>query len=218
MNTNRSTRAYALLTSLASAVVFIAAMTDPGIAAAQETPWALRVGVLDLQPANKSDAGGPLSLPADDLHVNSKAFPEFDVFYTFTPNIVAELVLTYPQKQEVTLGGADIGSFKHLPPSLVAQYHFLPGQQLDPYVGAGVNLTWISSVHLLNGAADLKKISVGAALDIGCDVNLDKRWFVNADVKYITPLQTDVSVAGLGKVTTAKLDPFLYGVGVGYRF
>jgi len=25
-------------------------------------------------------------------------------------------------------------------------------------------------------------------------------------------------VTGVGKVTTAKLDPFLYGIGVGYRF
>lgn len=188
-----------------------------GVAAAQDSGWSVRLGVLDLQPANKSDAGGPLGLPADVVHINSKVMPEFDIFYTFTPNIVAELVLVLPQKQEVTLAGTDIGSFKHLPPSLVAQYHFLPGQQFDPYLGAGVNFTWITSVHLLNGAADLKKTSVGAAFDVGCDFNVDKRWYVNADVKYITPLQSDVSVLGT-KVTTAKLDPFLYGIGVGYRF
>ena len=202
----------------AAALVAMAGLAAvSGVAAAQDTGWAVRLGVLDLQPANKSDGGGPLSLPADAVHINSKVMAEFDVFYTFTPNIVAELVLVLPQKQEVTLSGTDIGSFKHLPPSLVAQYHFLPGQQLDPYVGAGVNFTWISSVHLLNGAGDLKKTSVGAALDVGCDFNVDKRWFVNADVKYITPLQSDVSVLGT-KVTTAKLDPFLYGIGVGYRF
>jgi outer membrane protein len=209
MNTIRSTVA-------AVALVGLAAVS--GAASAQDTGWAVRLGVLDLHPANKSDGGGPLGLPSDALHVNNKVFPEFDVYYAFTPNIVAELVLTYPQKQEVTLGGADIGSFKHLPPSLVAQYHFLPGQVLDPYVGAGVNFTWISSVHLLNGAADLQKTSFGGVLDIGGDYNIDKRWFVNADVKYIVPLQSDVSVTGVGKVTTAKLDPFLYGIGVGYRF
>jgi outer membrane protein len=209
MNTIRSTAAAAALVGLAAIC---------GTASAQDTGWAVRLGALDLHPANKSDGGGPLALPADAVHVNNKIFPEFDVYYTFTPNIVAELVLTYPQKQEVTLGGADIGSFKHLPPSLVAQYHFLPGQVLDPYVGAGVNFTWITSVHLLNGAADLQKTSFGGVLDIGGDYNIDKTWFVNADIKYIVPLQSDVSVTGVGKVTTAKLDPFLYGIGVGYRF
>jgi outer membrane protein W len=32
---------------------------------------------------------------------------------------------------------------------------------------------------------------VDAALDVGGDVNLDKRRFVNADIKYITPLESD---------------------------
>jgi len=190
---------------------------EPGLAAAQDTGWSARLGVLDLHPANKSDGGGPLGLPADAIHINNKTMAEFDVFYTFTPNIVTELVLVLPQQQEVTLSGTDIGSFKHLPPSLVAQYHFLPGQMFDPYVGAGLNFTWITSVHLLNGAGDLKKTSFGGVLDIGSDFNVDKRWFVNADIKYITPLQSDVSVKGT-KVSTAKLDPFLYGIGVGYRF
>jgi outer membrane protein len=206
MKTIRSALALAAMCGLAAAC---------GVAAAQDSGWSVRVGALDLQPANKSDAFGPV--PADAVHVNSKVFPEFDILYAFTPNIVGELVLTYPQKQEVTLLGTDIGSFKHLPPSLVAQYHFLPGQQFDPYLGAGVNVTWISSVHLLDGAGDLKKTSVGGVLDVGCDFNVDKRWYVNADVKYVAPLRSDVSVLGT-KVTTARLDPFLYGIGVGYRF
>jgi outer membrane protein len=201
--------------STAAAVALVGLAAVSGVASAQDTGWSVRVGALDLHPANKSDAFG--AVPSDAIHVNNKIFPEFDVLYAFTPNIVAELVLTYPQKQEVTLEGTDIGSFKHLPPSLVAQYHFLPGQFFDPYVGAGANFTWITSVHLLNGAADLKKTSFGGVLDIGGDFNVDKRWYVNADIKYITPLQSDVSVGGT-KVTTAKLDPFLYGIGVGYRF
>ena len=203
--------------STVAVVAMVGLVAVPGAASAQDSGWSVRLGVLDLQPANKSDGGGPLNLPADVVHINSKVMPEFDIFYAFTPNIVTELVLVLPQKQEVTLEGTDIGSFKHLPPSLVAQYHFLPGQQFDPYLGAGVNVTWITSVHLLDGAGDLKKTSFGGVLDVGSDYNVDKRWFVNADVKYVIPLQSDVSVLGT-KVTTAKLDPFLYGIGVGYRF
>jgi outer membrane protein len=209
----------------AIAAALVAAAVVPGLAGAQETPWSVRVGLTELHMANKSDAFTALGLnfPADSVHVNNKAIPEFDIYYTYSPNIVAQLVLTVPQKQEVTLygptNGADLGSFKHLPPSLVAQYHFLPGQQLDPYVGVGVNFTWISSVHLsvAGNQLDLKKSSFGAVLDIGGDFNVDKRWFVNADIKLITPLQSDVSVGGT-KLTTAKLDPILYSLGVGYHF
>jgi len=200
------------------AVLALALAASTGAQASDESgPWAVRVGILELHSANKSDGGGPLGLPADAIHVSNKAFPEVDVLYAFTPNIVAELVLTYPQKHEVTLGGTDIGSFKQVPPSLLGQYHFLPGGLLDPYVGAGINFTWISSVHLLNGAGDLKKTSVGGVLDLGLDYRIDARWFANLDVKLITPLQSDVSVGGT-KVSTVKVNPMLYGLGVGYRF
>jgi len=199
----------------AIAAALAAAAVVPGLAGAQETPWSVRVAVTDLQPANKSDAFS--TVPADSIHVSSKVLPEFDIYYTYSLNIVAELVLTVPQKHEVTLSGADLGSFKELPPTLLGQYHFMPGQQIDPYVGAGVNFTWISSVHLAGGALDLKKSSFGLALEAGADFNLDKRWYVNANVKYVNPLQTDVSSGG-SKLTTVKVDPFLYSLGVGYHF
>jgi outer membrane protein len=211
--------------STAAAVALFGLAVFSGVATAQETPWSVRLGVTDLHPANKSDAFSALGLnfPADAVHVNNKVIPEFDIYYAFTPNIVAELVLTTPQKQEVTLGGptngADLGSFKHLPPSLLAQYHFLPGQVFDPYIGAGVNFTWISSVHMsvAGNTLDLKKSSFGAIFEVGGDVNLDKRWYLNGNIKLITPLQSDVSVGGT-KLTTAKLNPLLYSLGVGYHF
>ena len=55
-----------------------------------------------------------------------KTIPELDISYFFTPNIAAELVLTVPQEHRVYLNGTDIGSFKHLPPTLTLQYHFMP--------------------------------------------------------------------------------------------
>ncbi len=198
-----------------AAAALVAAAVIPSLAGAQETPFSVRLGVTNLQPANKSDAFS--TVPADAIHVTSKTLPEIDLYYTFTPNIVAELVLTYPQSHDVTLSGTNIGSFKELPPTLLGLYHFLPKQQFDPYVGVGLNFTWITDVHLASETLDLKKSSFGAALDVGVDYNVDKRWFVNADIKYITPLQSDVTAGG-NKVTTVKVDPFLYSIGVGYHF
>lgn len=181
---------------------------------AQEGPWMVRLRAVSLQPADKSDAAP--GLPADAIHVSSKTIPEVDFSYFFTPNLAAELVLTVPQEHDVTLAGTKIGTFKQLPPTLLAQWHFLPGQTFNPYVGLGVNLTLISDVKLAGGALDLDKTSVGPAVQVGADIRLAPQWYLNADVKYVQ-IRSDVKAGG-AKVTTVKVDPMLYGVGVGYRF
>lgn len=195
--------------------LMLAALTLCGAATAQESPWLVRVRALQLEPANKSDQVGGVGA-SDRLHVSSKTMPDVDVSYFFTPNWAAELVLTYPQKHTVTLDGAGIGTFKHLPPTLTAQYHFMPGAQVNPYLGAGVNYTLISKVNLLNGGASLEHDSVGLALQAGFDVKIDDRWSFNVDVKKIQ-IGSDVMIGG-AKASHVKVDPLLFGVGVGYRF
>ncbi|AMP02230.1 outer membrane insertion C-terminal signal domain protein [Collimonas arenae] len=186
-----------------------------GNATAQESPWQVRVRADYLKPANKSDAVGGIGA-SDRLQVNDKTIPEVDISYFFTPNWAAELVLTYPQKQDVTLDGQKIGTFKHLPPTLTLQYHFLPDALFSPYVGAGVNYTRISSVDLLNGAGRLDNSSWGLALQAGVDYKLDKNWSLNLDVKKVQ-IRSDV-YAGGEQISRVKIDPWLIGVGVGYRF
>jgi outer membrane protein len=127
-------------------------------------------------------------------------------------------VLTVPQEHDVTLNGVKLGTFKHLPPTLTAQWRFLPGATFNPYVGAGLNLTLISDVKLAGGALDLDKSSVGLAAQVGADIKIAPSWYLNVDVKYVQ-IKSDVKVAATGaKVTTVKVDPMLYGVGIGYRF
>lgn len=182
---------------------------------AQESPWLVRVRAVHIDPADKSDPVGGTGA-SDRLHVSSKWIPEVDISYFLTPNWAAELVLTYPQKHDVMLDGQRIGSFKHLPPTLLAQYHFLPGAQFDPYVGAGINYTLISKVDILNGAGRLEHDSIGAALQAGVDFRIDAKWSVNLDVKKVQ-IRSDVDINGV-RASRVKIDPVLLGVGVGYRF
>jgi outer membrane protein len=192
-----------------------AALAAPALRA-EESPWMLRLRAVQLQPANKSDAA--TGIPADAIHVSSKTIPEVDFSYFFTKNFSAELVLTVPQQHDVTLSGAKIGTFKHLPPTVSAQWQFLPGQTVNPYVGAGLNYTLISDVKLASGALDLDKSSLGLAAQAGVDFKVAKNCFVNLDVKFVQ-IKSDVKVAATGaKVTTVKVDPMLYGIGIGYRF
>jgi outer membrane protein len=182
---------------------------------AQESPWLVRVRAVHIDPADKSDPVGGTGA-SDRLHVSSKWIPEVDISYFLTPNWAAELVLTYPQKHDVTLDGQRIGTFRHVPPTLLAQYHFLPGAQFDPYVGAGINYTLISKVDILNGAGRLEHDSIGAALQAGVDFRIDGKWSVNLDVKKVQ-IRSDVDINGV-RASRVRIDPVLLGAGVGYRF
>jgi outer membrane protein len=195
-------------------IAIAAATLTAGAAFAQESPWMVRARAVHIDPADRSSPIGGVT-ESDLITVSKKTIPELDISYFFTPNWAAELVLTYPQKHTVKVDGASIGSFKHLPPTLTLQYHFLPNATFSPYLGAGINYTRISSVKLDNDI-NLEKNSWGLALQAGFDVKLNRNWSINVDVKKVQ-IRSDVSMAG-EQISRVKLDPVLFGVGVGYRF
>lgn len=157
---------------------------------------------------------GQNGMPAEVL-ADSRWIPEVDITYFLTDRISTELVLTWPQKVDISVDGADAGSVNALPPTLLAQYHLPAVGKLQPYVGAGVNLTLFSKRGLLAGAARTDKSSVGFAAQIGVDVPLNERWSLNADIKYID-MDTGVHVSGT-KIGTLDLNPWVASVGFGYR-
>ena len=197
------------------AVAAVCAMTSGAAFAQQaEGPWLVRVRAVNLDSANKDSTGL-------DLSVNNKVIPELDISYFFTPNIAAELILTYPQKHDLRSGGVDIGSLKHLPPTLLAQYHFTNFGGFKPYVGVGINYTNFSSGNFAPAVQaalnpSIKRNSWGAALQVGFDSPLTKQLSLNFDVKKVY-IKTDV-YSGDVKAGTFKVDPVLVGVGLGYRF
>ncbi|QPF72325.1 OmpW family protein [Roseateles sp. DAIF2] len=182
--------------------------------ATAEGPWLVRARVVHLDSANKDSTGL-------NLAINNKAIPEVDISYFFTPNWAAELILTYPQKHDLKAGGNKIGSLKHLPPTLSLQYHFAPSATFRPYVGAGINYTRFSSVNFDPAvqaalAPSIKKNSYGLSLQAGADIEIAKNLYLNVDIKKVK-IDTDVSSKG-SKVGSFKVDPVLFGIGLGMRF
>ena len=180
------------------AVAVLCALTSGAAFAQQaESPWLVRVRAVHLDSANKDSTGLGLS-------VNNKTIPEVDISYFFNKNVAAELILTVPQKHDLSssvLGGR-IGSLKHLPPSLLLQYHFdAPG--FKPYVGAGVNYTRFSNVNLPAGV-DIDRNSWGGALQVGVDIPLSKNLYLNFDVKKVY-IKTDVFAGGAKAGTFGNL-------------
>lgn len=201
------------------AMVLLAAAGVLSATAAQaEGPLLVRARAVYLDYDNKNTQGldevGVGKVGADNLWI-----PEVDFSYFFTKNIAAELVLTYPQKVDIKTGAlGTIGHVDVLPPSLLLQYHFTDLGAFKPYVGLGVNYTVFTkkSFNTALGKISVDRDSVGVAAQVGADYLIDKNWSVNVDVKYIK-MDTDVELGG-AKLGNLKLDPFTYGIGVGYRF
>lgn len=197
-----------LIAPVALAAALVAALP---VQAQDSGSFIVRARAVHLDSANKDSTGLGLT-------INNKWLPEVDISYFLTPNFAAELILTYPQKQTVnsTGVGGDIGTFKHLPPTLTFQYHVTGIRGFRPYVGLGVNYTNISSVKILNGAVGLKHNSYGWAAQVGADIPLGGGWLLNLDAKKVK-IGTNVYLNGAdqGKF---KVDPTLLSVGVGYRF
>ena len=198
--------------ALVLAVACGAAM--PLIAQAQNAPWLVRVRAVSLDSENKDSTGL-------DLSINNKIIPEVDISYFFTPQIAAELVLTYPQKHDIRSGGTTIGSLKHLPPTLSLQYHFTEMGAIKPYLGLGLNYTHFSNVEFDPAVVaalhpSIDKNSYGFSVQAGVDYAINKTTYLNLDVKKVQ-IRTDVSSSGV-KVGEFKVDPWLVGLGVGWRF
>ncbi|MBO9661514.1 OmpW family outer membrane protein [Dokdonella sp.] len=187
-----------------------------GAQATEAGDWVVKLGAHQVSPKSNNGRLANGALKAD---VGDDARPTVSLEYFFTPNWGFEVLAALPFEHEVKLNGARAASVKHLPPTLSVQYHFMPGAQVSPFIGVGLNYTRFFSIKekgpLAGANLDLGD-SWGGAVHAGVDVKIDERWSFMADVRWIS-IETDAKVNG-AKVGTVKIDPWVYGVAVGYRF
>jgi outer membrane protein len=198
---------------------------QPAVASDGASPWTVRVRALHIHPASKSDAIPSLAVPTDSISASKKWAPDIDIEYAFNEKVSAELLLTVPQQHTVTvresvLGGpVNIGTFRHLPPTLTVKYRPLGSATLSPYVGVGLNYTRIWDARLAVptvGSLRLDQSSFGLAWQVGADYQLDDHWSASVDLKYVK-IGSDVKL-GATRVSHVNVDPVLVAFGAGYRF
>jgi outer membrane protein len=189
---------------------------------AENSPWMIRARALAVVP---DDSSSQITVIGGEVDVDEAYTPDLDLSYFFTDNMAVELVFFAYSRHDVTakntaVGDIDLGSLDLLPPTLTAQYHFMPQKTFSPYVGAG--LTYVLIPNEDSGAATAVRYDdgvVGFALQAGFDYFFDEHWCLNFDVKKVW-VGVDVEVDALGTTVTTSVDvdPWLFGVGVGYRF
>ena len=178
-----------------------------------EYKWKARFRFIGALPPSSS-----YDLSGTDVKLSAAFVPEVDFTYFFTKNIAAELILgTTKHTVKTDNHGAEtkLGSVWLLPPTLNLQYHF-PLHGLTPYAGVGINYSIFYGVK--DDAAKLAyKNNIGFSTQVGADIDIANKWFINVDVKKIF-LQTDVTVNSTTKLSGVKVDPWIIGVGIGTKF
>ncbi|MCW5605024.1 MAG: OmpW family protein [Burkholderiales bacterium] len=192
-----------------AAILAFAACITTGAAQAAQGDWLARARVIHINPDASSSAL--------NLDIDNRTTLELDFSYFVTDHLALELILA-TKKHEVTAGGIPVGTVKHLPPTVTLQYHFAPQATVRPYVGAGFNYTRFYDIDLAGGALTVDRSSWGGVLQAGADIQLNKTFFLNLDIKKIW-MDTDVKVAATGAaVANLKINPVIFGVGLGMRF
>ena len=167
----------------------------------------------------QSDNG---TLAGADASVSTDWSVTGNLGYKFSPNIFAQLgTALVPFEHDVSLDGlGTVASLKHRPTVLSINYQFLPEGSVRPFIGIGYGWVTISDEKTkgaLSGldisASDSNGFTYGGGVDFFVNENL----FIRADVS-VLDFSTDVNVETLGDVGTAKVDPLVFGLSLGYQF
>lgn len=224
----------------------VAAAFVPSLAMAEAGDIVVRLRAVHINPDVDSSLGkytnknvGAVLNQGAELDVESNTIPEIDFSYYITKNIAAELILATGTKHDVkivkaagsVLGNQNLGEVNLLPPTLTLQWHFMPDQMFDPYVGAGINVTKFMDNSLATSKVvpglpiRIDHWSVGPAIQAGFDINLKDGWLINADIKKAW-IDTDVEInaravtgiPGYKKIDDLDIDPWVFGLGIGKKF
>jgi outer membrane protein len=216
-----------------------ALLASAGASAYEAGDWIVRGGAVMVAPNDDSSnldlAGAQLAGTGVEVDDNTQLL--LNVTWMANEHVGVELLAATPFEHSVDskglaglglgLSDVEVGSVKHLPPTLtVLWYPMESGAAFQPFVGAGINYT-IFFQEDTNGAAQAAlgarnlelDDSWGLAARAGFDYMLNDCWSLHAGVYYLG-IDTKASLdTALGKVgVDVDINPWVYTVGLGYRF
>lgn len=202
--------------------------------------WRIRLRGVAVIPQESAKIG----VIGGDADISSSFIPELDFTYFFNRHFAAELILGTTKHKVSTVSSdlsaigagsnanVDLGKVWLLPPTLTLQYHY-PVGKFNPYIGAGINYTIFYSADQGPVVKDIEyKNKFAFAAQAGFDIDISKKVFINADLKKIflsttaTVDASNLTPAGSPALSPVlqniaadvKINPWLLGVGIGYKF
>lgn len=192
------------------------------------TDWMIRGGFVKLYPKAENGRFEYPDQPGIPVGIDIQNSAGFSVEITrmLSERWAVELFLSSPFEHEVKFEHSPyrdrvgyVATVRQLSPALSLQYHLGPFGRLRPYVGAGVVVTEFfdeSTEGLLDGRELHLDDAVGAALQLGLDVDLNERYFANVVFRYLG-IDSAFDVDGI-ELSDVKFRPWGFSLHVGYRF
>jgi len=170
---------------------------------------------------NVNPKGNNGTLAGASANVDSDSSATASFAYGFNDNWSVELWTGLSKfKHTVSLDGlGDVAKVEHRPTTLSVAYHFLPASKVNPFVGLGygwVDVSGEQGIGALAGTTVRAGNANGLAFSLGADVALTDKVFLRGSARHLD-FDSDVTVNG-GDVGTANVDPWVYGLSVGYKF
>lgn len=178
--------------------------------------WLVKFGVTQVNPKSNN---GKLANGAFAVDVEDATQPSISVTYMATRNLGIEVLGALPFNHTVTLNGDKSATTKHLPPTVTAQWFFLPDAQVNPYVGVGLNYTTFFNTREtgpISGANLKLEDSWGVAAQVGVDIKITESLYANASVRYMD-IDSKAKLNG-ARIGTVHIDPVVSTLGFGMRF
>jgi len=229
--------------SLLSASLFALALAAPLAYAHEAGDIIVRAGAITVNPTADSSSVKVDQGPLAGTNLGGKATMSSDTqlglnfAYMLDSHWGIELLAASPFEHDVKLKGTalgaangKLGSLKHLPPTLSIVYYPLDAKSaFQPYVGGGINYTYIYDEHVGSqaqsaGFSNFKaENSWGMAWQVGADYMLTDNIMINAQVRYIdidtrATVENNSIAPGTRARVDVDVDPFIYMVGLGYKF
>ncbi len=143
--------------------------------------------------------------------------------YNFSKNITAEVGWEY-KSNEVSITNNGIKSNGDYASNFIylnGIYNFNTTGKLTPYVGLGASL--IQEIDFDFGMGENTSFSdsgnIGLQGIAGLDYNFSEKWALNWEAKYATFSEFDMkNEANNNKLNNLKYNPFIFNIGVKYRF
>jgi outer membrane protein len=171
----------------------------------------VKAGIINVAPKDDN-----LKIGSSTVQVKDDTQIGLTATYMVTPQVGIELLAATPFKHTVELDGNKIGTTKHLPPTISAQYYPMDSSSaIQPYVGAGLNMTlFFNEEGAVKGdALGPLTDSFGLSVSAGINYDIDDKFMANIGVWYID-IDTDLDAAD----ETVEIDPIVVMAGVGYKF
>jgi outer membrane protein len=189
-------------------------------------------GAATVAPNEDSSDVTPLA-GSQGAKVNNDTQLGLTLTYMYTDHVGIELLAATPFEHDVkgtgaVIGGVDVASIKHLPPTLTLNYYPASADsKFQPYIGAGINYTIFfdedadSAFEAVAGKTDVElDDSWGLAFHAGIDYQINDRWSLNAAYWYLDiDTEATLKTANVGKQKVdVDVDPDVYMIGLSYKF